>query len=71
MTTAGTVLILDDSLTVRMDLVEAFGAAGWRTEPCATAAQAWELLAREQVDRPHSHRGAEQRADEPGDPRPL
>jgi two-component system NtrC family sensor kinase len=50
MTTTGTVLILDDSLTVRMDLVEAFGAAGWRTAPCATAAQAWELLAREHVD---------------------
>jgi two-component system, NtrC family, sensor kinase len=50
MTTTGTVLILDDSLTVRMDLVEAFGAAGWRTAPCATAAHAWELLAHEPVD---------------------
>jgi two-component system NtrC family sensor kinase len=40
-----TVLILDDSLTVRMDLVEAFTTAGWAAVPCATAAQAWEFLA--------------------------
>jgi DNA-binding response OmpR family regulator len=46
----GTVLILDDSLTVRMDLVQAFAAAGWATEPCATAAAAWELLERASVD---------------------
>jgi DNA-binding response OmpR family regulator len=46
----GTVLILDDSLTVRMNLVEAFSAAGWRTAPCATAGQAWELLAQQSVD---------------------
>jgi two-component system NtrC family sensor kinase len=45
-----TVLILDDSLTVRMDLVEAFTAAGWTTAPCATAAAAWEFLAGNRVD---------------------
>ena len=30
------ILILDDSLTVRMDLVEAVEAAGLRAVPCAT-----------------------------------
>ena len=45
-----TVLILDDSLTVRMDLAEAFEAAGLRPSPCATATQAREVLARETVD---------------------
>ncbi len=35
-----TVVIVDDSLTVRMDLVEAFEAAGFRTVPCATIAEA-------------------------------
>ena len=50
MTGERTVLILDDSLTVRMDLVEAFTTAGWRTEPCATAAQAWAYLAENAVD---------------------
>jgi len=35
-----TVLIVDDSLTVRMDLVEAFEAAGFRTLSCGTAAEA-------------------------------
>ncbi len=33
-------LIVDDSLTVRMDLKEAFEAAGFRVEMCATAAEA-------------------------------
>jgi two-component system NtrC family sensor kinase len=50
MTSLGTVLILDDSLTVRMDLVEAFRAAGWTPEACATAAEAWSLLASRRVD---------------------
>jgi two-component system NtrC family sensor kinase len=50
MSEIGTVLILDDSLTVRMDLREAFDAAGWRTLPCATAAEAWATLATERVD---------------------
>jgi len=45
-----TVLILDDSLTVRMDLAEAFDAARFRTLPCATAAEARELLAHEAID---------------------
>jgi DNA-binding response OmpR family regulator len=45
-----TVLILDDSLTVRMDLVEAFDAAGFRTLPCATATEARALLGLESVD---------------------
>ncbi len=42
-----TVLIVDDSLTVRMDLAEAFEAAGFRTLPCATLAEARELMGRE------------------------
>ncbi len=39
------VLIVDDSLTVRMDLAEAFEAAGLRPIPCATAAEARAALA--------------------------
>lgn len=38
------VLIVDDSLTVRMDLADAFTAAGLRPLPCATAAEAREIL---------------------------
>ncbi|TMA36528.1 MAG: response regulator, partial [Deltaproteobacteria bacterium] len=34
------VVIVDDSLTVRMDLAEAFEAAGFAAVPCATAAAA-------------------------------
>ena len=34
------VLIVDDSLTVRMDLQEAFASAGFDTRACATAAEA-------------------------------
>ncbi len=45
-----TILIVDDSLTVRMDLAEAFGAAGFHPLPCASAAEAREVLRREQVD---------------------
>jgi two-component system, NtrC family, sensor kinase len=45
-----TVLIVDDSLTVRMDLADAFSAAGFRALPCGTAAEARETLAREAVD---------------------
>ncbi|MCD5348822.1 response regulator [Kineosporia mesophila] len=48
--TVGTVLILDDSLTVRMDLVHAFEEAGWITVPCATVAAAWVELAAQEVD---------------------
>ncbi|MBI4240548.1 MAG: response regulator [Candidatus Rokubacteria bacterium] len=43
------VLIVDDSLTVRMDLAEAFSAAGFRPLPCGTAGEAREVLARERV----------------------
>lgn len=50
MTSPGTVLILDGSLTVRMDLAEAFEAAGFRTSTCASAVRARELLAGERVD---------------------
>ncbi|MBI4469344.1 MAG: response regulator [Acidobacteria bacterium] len=39
-----TVLIVDDSLTVRMDLVEAFDAAGFQPLPCATVAEAREAI---------------------------
>jgi two-component system NtrC family sensor kinase len=45
-----TVLIVDDSLTVRMDLAEAFSAAGFRTVLCATAADARQELSRGPVD---------------------
>jgi DNA-binding response OmpR family regulator len=37
-------LIVDDSLTVRMDLTEAFVAAGFETQACATLAGAREAL---------------------------
>jgi len=40
-----TALIVDDSLTVRMDLQEAFDDAGFETRICATATQAREALA--------------------------
>ena len=40
-----TVLIVDDSLTVRMDLKEAFEDAGFQTVVCATAAAARQALA--------------------------
>ncbi len=43
------ILIVDDSLTVRMDLAEAFEEAGFRTVACATAAEARAALARGQV----------------------
>ena len=43
------VLIVDDSLTVRMDLSEAFQAAGFETVLCATAGDARQALARENV----------------------
>ncbi len=45
-----TVLIVDDSLTVRMDLADAFDTAGFLPLPCATAADAREALARGSVD---------------------
>jgi two-component system, NtrC family, sensor kinase len=45
-----TVLIVDDSLTVRMDLAEAFAAAGFQPLPCGTAREAREALSRQEVD---------------------
>ena len=45
-----TVLIVDDSLTVRMDLADAFSAAGFRPVPCATAAEARAQLSAGPVD---------------------
>jgi DNA-binding response OmpR family regulator len=39
-----TVVIVDDSLTVRMDLAEEFEAAGFVPVPCATAAEARKAL---------------------------
>ena len=47
---SGTVLIVDDSLTVRMDLTEAFEAAGFHPIPCAAVAEAREALMRGAVD---------------------
>jgi two-component system NtrC family sensor kinase len=40
------VLIVDDSLTVRMDLAEAFEAAGFQAVPCASAAEARSFVER-------------------------
>lgn len=45
-----TVLIVDDSLTVRMDLADAFSAVGFRPVLCATAAEAREQLSAGPVD---------------------
>jgi two-component system, NtrC family, sensor kinase len=42
---SGAVLIVDDSLTVRMDLADAFEAAGFRSLPCASAREARRALA--------------------------
>src|SRR5512133_1831376 len=44
------ILILDDSLTVRMDLNEAFQAAGWSTLLCASAAEALKALSQTACD---------------------
>ena len=44
-----TVLVVDDSLTVRMDLTEALRAVGLTTEPCKTLAEARAVLARQSV----------------------
>ncbi len=43
------ILIVDDSLTVRMDLADAFETAGFRPLPCATIAEAREALAGQPV----------------------
>jgi len=39
-----TILIVDDSLTVRMNLADTFDAAGFRSVPCATIAEARSAL---------------------------
>jgi two-component system NtrC family sensor kinase len=44
------VLIVDDSLTVRMHLAEAFSEAGFCVFPCGTFAEATEILRREPID---------------------
>jgi two-component system, NtrC family, sensor kinase len=45
-----TILILDDSLTVRMDLAEAFERAGFAVAPCASVADARAVLVERPVD---------------------
>ncbi|BCJ40220.1 hypothetical protein GCM10010168_30780 [Actinoplanes ianthinogenes] len=45
-----TVLIVDDSLTVRMDLHDAFSDDGFRTILCATGAEARAAFARDEFD---------------------
>ncbi|MBX3158321.1 MAG: response regulator [Deltaproteobacteria bacterium] len=44
------VLVVDDSLTVRMDLTEAIAADGLAAVPCASIAEARRALAAQQVD---------------------
>ena len=46
----GTVVIVDDSLTVRMDLAEAFREAGLEPILCSSVAEAREALSREAAD---------------------
>ena len=43
---SGTILIVDDSLTVRMDLADAFDAAGFQAIPCSTLSEAREAIER-------------------------
>jgi two-component system NtrC family sensor kinase len=45
-----TILIVDDSLTVRMDLSEAFEAAGFKPLPCASIREAREAIGARRVD---------------------
>ena len=44
------VLIVDDSLTVRMNLADAFGLAGFHPLPCASLGEARRLMATDRVD---------------------
>lgn len=46
----GTVLIVDDSLTVRMDLAEAFEAAGFRPLLCSSIREARDAFAAQAID---------------------
>lgn len=50
MNALSTVLIVEDSLTVRMDLVDAFAGAGFRPLPCGTAREARQVLEAQAVD---------------------
>ena len=50
MSAGSTVLIVDDSLTVRMDLADAFAAAGFKPLPCGTAREAREAWGSSPVD---------------------
>lgn len=50
MSSLKTVLIVDDSLTVRMDLVEAFREASFHPIACGTAQEAREVLSAQTVD---------------------
>jgi two-component system NtrC family sensor kinase len=43
----GAVLVVDDSLTLRMDLLEILGKAGFQAQACATLAEARHALTRE------------------------
>jgi two-component system, NtrC family, sensor kinase len=45
-----TVLIVDDSLTVRMDLSEAFEAAGFQSIPCSSIREARDAMGSRRVD---------------------
>ena len=47
---SATVLIVDDSLTVRMDLAEAFEAAGFHPLLCSTVREARDALATQAID---------------------
>ena len=47
---AETVLIVDDSLTVRMDLADAFEESGYATRVCASLGEARQALAEDAVD---------------------
>jgi DNA-binding response OmpR family regulator len=49
-TTQSTVLIVDDSLTVRMDLADAFSEAGFEPLPCGTAQEAREAFSSHRID---------------------
>ncbi|MFZ5896131.1 MAG: response regulator [Myxococcota bacterium] len=46
---AANILIVDDSLTVRMDLAEAFGKAGFWPLPCETLSAARKILSEESI----------------------
>ena len=46
----GRVLIVDDSLTVRMDLTEAFEIAGFSPLPCSSIREARQLIGSEAID---------------------